>query len=99
MKESFVTTALFSGHVHFCQDFVVESGKKLCRTYVRRKMVMWRLGDVFSYPSLCVRSREKAGVALISNNFGQRAGSFPADARVDSSHNTERYFKITVVDM
>ena len=35
MKESFVTAALFSGHVQFCQDFVVESGKAV--TYLRHK--------------------------------------------------------------
>jgi hypothetical protein len=37
---------------------------------------------------------EKADVTLISYNFGQHAGSFPDDARVES---TKRYFKITVV--
>jgi len=35
MKELFVTTALFSGHVQFCQDFVVESGKAV--SYLRQK--------------------------------------------------------------
>jgi len=29
---------------------------------------MWRLGDVFSYPCLCVHRREKADSALISYN-------------------------------
>jgi len=61
-------------------------------------MAVWRLADVFrSSPCLCVHRREKADVALISYNFRQHAGSFPDDARVESSHSTKRYFKITVV--
>jgi len=35
MKELFVTTALFSGHVQFCQDFVVDSSKAVL--YPRQK--------------------------------------------------------------
>lgn len=35
MKELFVTIALFSGHVQFCQDFVVESVKAV--SYLRQK--------------------------------------------------------------
>jgi hypothetical protein len=58
---------------------------------------MWRVADVFISPCLCVHRREKADVTLISYNFGQHAGSFPDDARVDSSRRTERYSKITVV--
>lgn len=39
-REFAVTTAFSSGHVQFCQNFVVKSAKAVW--YVRRKMVMWR---------------------------------------------------------
>ena len=58
---------------------------------------MWRVADVFSSLCLCVHRHEKTDGALISYNFGQHAGSFPDDARVDSSRSIKRYSKITVV--